>query len=105
MVYDCYGIRSWTSLNRFNGNNPLEVLRNIKRAFTLLHEGFFVHGDLRPNNILVNPNGDIRVVDFEYSGRYDGTTPVCYPPFLNKKNFMVLHGHQELNVVVNFTGT
>jgi serine/threonine protein kinase len=99
MVYDCYGIRSWTSLNRFNGsNNPSEVVRNIKRAFTLLHEGFFVHGDLRPNNILVNPNGDIRVVDFEYSGRYDGATPVCYPPFLNKKK---LYGVTwALNVVV-----
>ena len=60
------------------------VISNIKKALEALHDNFFVHGDFRPNNLLVNPKGDVRVVDFEYSGRFKGTDPVRYPPFLNK---------------------
>ena len=42
----------------------------IKEALELIHDNKFVHGDVRPYNILVPEGGgvDIRVVDFDDSG-------------------------------------
>ena len=77
----------WSTLNNMMAVDPdvqRAILSNLRRALNLLHNQNLVHGDLRPNNILVNPSGDIRIVDFEHSGRFDGVNAVRYPPFLNK---------------------
>eukprot|EP01040_Poterioochromonas_malhamensis_P008948 gene8948-9687_t len=79
---------SWISLDRYyasvNPQRKMIILSNIKKALTHLHLNSFVHGDLRLNNRLVNPEGEIRIIDFEYSGRFNSSNPVRYPPFLNK---------------------
>lgn len=79
---------SWISLDRYytsvTPQMKMIILSNIKKALTHLHLNSFVHGDLRLNNILVNPEGEVRIIDFEYSCRFNSTNPVRYPPFLNK---------------------
>eukprot|EP01039_Chlorochromonas_danica_P010185 gene10185-11269_t len=80
---------SWPTLHVFYPNITESIERNarshVKRALDLLRSKSFVHGDLRANNILVSPVGDIRIVDFDHSGRTDDLdNPARYPPFLNK---------------------
>ena len=58
------------------------IRQNVNNAVTLLHENGFVHGDLRPNNILVNPAGEIRIIDFDFAGNATGSDQ----PFLNMNN-------------------
>jgi serine/threonine protein kinase len=92
----------WATLHHFKfegiadvslGNElKTTILANIKGALHELHSNSFVHGDLRANNILVAPNGQIKVVDFEYSGLFTGSDPVLYPPFLNKTSIQWAEG-------------
>jgi hypothetical protein len=76
---------SWPSLfdSSFNDEVNGRILVNVKRALDYLSSNSFVHGDLRANNILVNPDGQIRIVDFDYSGSTTGPFSAHYPPFLN----------------------
>ena len=47
--------------------SPEEVLRigaQISDALTALHEHQVLHRDLKPDNILIDPRGDVKIVDF-----------------------------------------
>lgn len=40
------------------------ILRNILRGLAALHENGFVHGDIKPTNIMINSQGAVKLVDF-----------------------------------------
>ena len=42
----------------------LEIARAIAAALEAAHEGGIVHRDLKPGNVMVTPNGDVKVLDF-----------------------------------------
>ena len=46
----------------------LPVFVEILRALGPLHRSNIVHGDLKPSNIIVNPEGRLRLIDFSMSG-------------------------------------
>ncbi len=58
----------------------LKVRTQCLQVLACLKEKKFVHGDLRSNNILVNGNGDVKVVDFDWAGCEEKQ---CYPFFMN----------------------
>jgi serine/threonine protein kinase len=45
---------------------------NIVRGLTYLHEEKVIHRDLKPNNILVNKAGEVKIGDFGCSRRHEG---------------------------------
>jgi len=45
-----------------------------------LHAQGYVHGDLRPTNILINDKKEIKIIDFDWAGKKDETR---YPIFMN----------------------
>ncbi len=53
---------------------PLTVTKpikeSLKKAVCLMHEKGYVHGDLRPQNILVVDDNTVRIVDFDWAGEY-----------------------------------
>jgi RIO-like serine/threonine protein kinase len=51
----------------------------LSAAVTLLHGANLVHGDLRPNNVIVSDEG-VFVVDFDWSGENEIHR---YPYFMN----------------------
>lgn len=42
----------------------LYIMRNILRGLTVLHEHGFVHGDIKPTNVMIDIQGTIKLVDF-----------------------------------------
>ena len=56
------------------------IIANLQRVINVLHKNGLVHGDLRPCNILVNGEGDVKIVDFDWSAK---SLERCYPENLN----------------------
>jgi len=42
----------------------LHILRDTLRGLSALHEQGFVHGDIKPTNIMINRQGTVKLVDF-----------------------------------------
>lgn len=64
-----------------------QVLNEILEALTYLHQKGIVHGDLKPDNVLITTNGShVRLIDFgfsdadAYSAKNIGTTAAFAPP-------------------------
>lgn len=54
-------------LNREGALPPLEALHialEIARAIEVAHAGGVVHRDLKPHNVRITPDGDVKVIDF-----------------------------------------
>jgi Uncharacterized protein with protein kinase and helix-hairpin-helix DNA-binding domains len=45
-------------------------VKNVRRAFQLIHEVGVIHGDVRSENILVREDDSVVIVDFE-SGEFE----------------------------------
>jgi serine/threonine protein kinase len=48
---------------RSNPSEKTKILKNIVNAINAIHQTGVVHLDLHPANILVSPNGDIKIID------------------------------------------
>ncbi len=42
----------------------LYLIRNILRGLTVLHDHGFIHGDIKPTNIMIDVQGRVKLVDF-----------------------------------------
>lgn len=49
----------------------LRYVRQIGEALQFVHEKSILHLDIKPSNILIDPNGKARLIDFGVSKRYD----------------------------------
>lgn len=47
----------------------LYILRNVLRGIAVLHANGFIHGDVKPTNIMVNIQGTVKLVDFGRAAR------------------------------------
>ena len=52
-------------------NTPPDVRGHIQTILTLLHSEGYVFGDLRKQNILFDADGKVKLIDFNWCGRYD----------------------------------
>eukprot|EP00736_Rhodelphis_marinus_P012096 Rmarinus@m.25917 len=76
-------VMEFDSSRRYWGPHTKHYEVLLRDAVRALHDCGFVHGDLRPENVLVNPEASnpLWVIDFEFSGRLSETPR--YPPFLS----------------------
>eukprot|EP01118_Nematostelium_gracile_P002379 TRINITY_DN12607_c0_g1_i1.p1 TRINITY_DN12607_c0_g1~~TRINITY_DN12607_c0_g1_i1.p1 ORF type:complete len:126 (-),score=31.39 TRINITY_DN12607_c0_g1_i1:68-445(-) len=56
------------------------VLKNLRDAIQKMHDSGYVHGDLRPTNIMWNSDGEVRIIDFDWAGNIGEAT---YPSTIN----------------------
>ena len=61
-------------------HKPAAVKENLKNALECIHRNAYVHGDFRSPNILVNNDGEVKLIDFDWSGK---EASVYYPVPLN----------------------
>ncbi|XP_065832145.1 uncharacterized protein [Oscarella lobularis] len=61
-------------------HKPAAVKENLKNALECIHSNAYVHGDFRSPNILVNNDGEVKIIDFDWSGK---EASVYYPVPLN----------------------
>lgn len=47
----------------------LYILRNVLRGLAILHDKGFIHGDVKPTNIMIDSEGTIKLVDFGRAAR------------------------------------
>ncbi|MBI2440772.1 MAG: protein kinase [Lentisphaerae bacterium] len=47
----------------------LYILRNVLRGLAALHANGFIHGDIKPTNIMINIQGTVKLVDFGRAAR------------------------------------
>ncbi|KAF8455261.1 hypothetical protein BDZ91DRAFT_746827 [Kalaharituber pfeilii] len=70
---------------------------SIIESVSLLHTNGFVHGDLRPSNILVSePTEKALIIDFDEAGEANS---VCYPPNLNTIDIVRPEGATDGNPI------
>ncbi|GGP49285.1 protein kinase domain-containing protein [Streptomyces sindenensis] len=63
--------------------DPAATLTQICEGLAHLHEAGWIHGDLKPANILVMADGTVRLADFNTAARLEGTHAYA-PPFTNR---------------------
>jgi hypothetical protein len=73
-------VMEWYDVRPINMNDIFCVQSHAKSFLTQLHDRKFVHGDFRANNLLIDANGRLVVLDFDWSGAIG---KVVYPPFMN----------------------
>lgn len=52
-------------------NPPPDARKQIEAVLTVLHSAGYVFGDLRKQNILFDADGKVKLIDFNWCGRYD----------------------------------
>lgn len=94
----CPGVRAGvlaTTLRRSGGtgNRLTALCRAVIDAYARLHELGVVHGDVHPGNVLVAPDGSVRLVDFGLAHRRnDAVAPPRggAPPYLDPEQAAAL---------------
>jgi serine/threonine protein kinase len=64
------------ALDRANGAGLADaprIIAEVSDALAYLHRSGWVHGDLKPSNILLMPDGSVRLADFGLAAHVDGT--------------------------------
>jgi serine/threonine protein kinase len=80
VVMQCMG-ESYQLLSQLEPENRERFKDSIQQGVSLLHKHGFVHGDLRPSNVLVSKREPkALIIDFDAAGEAD---KVVYPPHLN----------------------
>jgi serine/threonine protein kinase len=81
MVVMEYIGESYQLLSELESDNREPFKDSIQQSVSLLHEHGFVHGDLRPSNVLVSKSDSkALIIDFDAAGK---AGEVVYPPNLN----------------------
>jgi serine/threonine protein kinase len=81
MVVMQYMDKSYQLLSKLEHKNRELFKDSIQQSVSLLHENGFVHGDLRPSNVLVSKSdSQALLIDFDAAGK---ANEVVYPPNLN----------------------
>ena len=78
--------RSLEEIGALGTSGLLGIFMKVAQGLEALHEMDYVHADLKPNNILIDNNGDVKIVDFGQScpighvkGRIQGTPGYIAP--------------------------
>jgi eukaryotic-like serine/threonine-protein kinase len=77
-----------TDLRRLLETGPADprILRQLWQALSYMHAAGWVHGDLKPANVLIAADGSVRVGDFGLAAQIEGTHG--YTPGLGTQDYL-----------------
>ncbi|MFI9605531.1 serine/threonine-protein kinase [Streptomyces sp. NPDC052043] len=82
----------------------LEIVSGICAALVAAHEARVIHYDIKPHNVMVTPDGDVKVVDFGIAGFVQATfsvarssqlTPAGTPEYGAPEQFLTERGDER----------
>jgi serine/threonine protein kinase len=84
-----------TDVSNIHVPNMLEVMKQLAQGLMDIHQASFVHGDIKPENIMISEGPKITFIDFGFScpinpllpsGKYfRGSIPYMYPQMYQQK--------------------
>lgn len=93
LIMEYFDGQSLEELKRLSLGDVLLVFRMVAMALNAMHQKGFVHCDIKPNNILFNPNGAIKVIDLgqscklgEIKKRIQGTPDYIAPEQVRREH-------------------
>ncbi len=92
------GVSQRLAKGKFSVQETVEILLQLCSALAYLHEQGFIHGDIKPHNILIDERGKVQLIDFgimrpatlfsridhrdQFAGRIVGAVPYLKPEVL-----------------------
>ncbi|MGY4397260.1 tetratricopeptide (TPR) repeat protein/predicted Ser/Thr protein kinase [Sphingomonas sp. UYAg733] len=73
---DGVAIDEWCRINDATLDRRLDLVREVCDAVSYAHANLIVHRDLKPSNILIDTNGNVRLLDFGIAKLLDDTAVV-----------------------------
>ena len=62
---------SLTQVKKLTNNEKIKVILKILKAIKIIHSKNIIHCDLKPENIIITTNYDVKIIDFEISKLID----------------------------------
>ena len=69
-------------------SEAMSIASRICEALQYMHEQGYVHYDLKPGNVILDPNGTIRLIDFGLSHAVESTRFSAAPPALGTADYV-----------------
>ena len=76
IYYPHYGQSLYTLHNDLSEQEKLYIVLQVARTVELLTLNDIIHGDISPGNILVDNNGNVTIIDFEFAFMCKGNDPI-----------------------------
>ncbi|MFM9067813.1 MAG: protein kinase domain-containing protein [Planctomycetota bacterium] len=84
---------------RLDWRTAVAYVSQMATALSYLHQGNYVHRDLKPTNVLLTGNGEVKIADFglalhetnqpDLEGEHAGTVPYMSPEQLNREIHLI----------------
>lgn len=71
-------LKEWARLHPGDEAAALDVVRQVAEAMSEAHASGLVHGDLKPSNLIVEPGGTVRILDFGLAIKSDSQSTTSF---------------------------
>jgi serine/threonine protein kinase len=82
-----YGGEDLQTIIEREGALPIDrvkyIMKNVLEGIDYMHSNGYIHRDIKPANIMINDNGDVKIIDFGYCRKVSGR-PLTPSRFTNQ---------------------